>query len=493
MSSSERLRIRTKLGFGIGSIGEAAIYIAFNTWNFLFYNQVLGLSGTLAGLAVTISVFFDGVADPFVGSLSDRWRSKLGRRHPFLYAAPIPLALTFYLLYAPPEGLTGISLFLWFTTFATLHRLAMTVYQVPHLALGAELSKDYHQRSIIMSYATMFMVVGGASTYFYGWTWFSKIPGGTSVRDGYAGMAAGVALISSLSILLSAHFTRDQIPHLVQPPPPKEPLSLGQLWREIQDCLSNRNYRMLLLGLFFVSASTGTRETVTSYTNLFFWELPEEKIRVFGLASPPAYLLAFILTWRFHRAFDKRNTLVYALVLLTAASTLPVCLRLMGLMPANGSSALVGVLSLFTLFFYFGLAIMMISALSALADIADEHELNTGRRQEGMFYAARTLFGKLSSGFGHIVAGAAIDLIHFPTGAKPGQVAEDIVIKLGLIDGPIGALPSLIGIYFYAQYRINRQQHTEIQRALRERHPAPSPAPASPLPGAPGVESAAPG
>src|SRR3954469_20809566 len=137
MSSSERLRVRTKLGFGVGAVAEGAIYIAFNTWNFLFYNQVLGLSGTLAGLAVTLSLVLDGIAEPVVGSLSDRWRSKLGRRHPFLYAAPIPLAISFYLLYSPPSGLAGFPLFLWFTLFATLHRQALTVYQGPHLRLGA--------------------------------------------------------------------------------------------------------------------------------------------------------------------------------------------------------------------------------------------------------------------------------------------------------------------------------------------------------------------
>src|SRR5262245_29422183 len=197
MSSSERLRIGTKLGFGVGSVAEGAVVTAFNTWNFLFYNQVLGLSGTLAGLAVTISLILDGISEPLVGSLSDRWRSKLGRRHPFLYAAPIPLAISFYLLYAPPSGLTGIPLFLWFTTFATLHRQALTIYQVPHLALGAELSNDYHERSIIMSYTLLFGVVGGAGGTMFGWSWLDHHPGKQMVRENYVGVGAMIALMSA--------------------------------------------------------------------------------------------------------------------------------------------------------------------------------------------------------------------------------------------------------------------------------------------------------
>jgi Na+/melibiose symporter-like transporter len=146
-----------------------------------------------------------------------------------------------------------------------------------------------------------------------------------------------------------------------------------------------------------------------------------------------------------------------------------VLLRVAGVMPPNGSSQLVSVLMLFVFLFYLATAILTISVLSALADVADEHELNTGRRQEGIFYAARTFFAKLSSGLGHIVAGLAIDLIEFPTGAKPGQVAEDIVMKLGLLDGPIAAVPSLLAIVFYGMYRIDRKRHAEIQHELAAR------------------------
>lgn len=494
--SSERLRVSTKLSYGVGSIGESAIYIAFNTWNFLFYNQVLGLSGTLAGLAVTISLVIDAISDPVVGSLSDRYRGKLGRRHPFLYIAPIPLAITFVMLYMPPAGLSGFGLFLWFTLFATLHRQAMTLYQVPHLALGAELSTDYHERSVVMSYSTLFMVVGGASTFFFGWTWFAKSPGGVMSRGAYPGMATGVAVASALAIFISAFFTRDQIPRLQERlslAPPPERFGLRQLFSEIKGCMSNRNYRMLLLGLIFLSATTGTRETVSSYASLFFWELPENKIRVFGLASPPAYIVAFILAVRLHRKYDKRNSIVIALIGLCAAAIVPLLLRFLGVAPPSGSSALIGMLFVAVFVFYLAIAVLTISVLSALADVADEHELNTGRRQEGVFFAARTLFQKLSSGFGHVIAGVGLDLIHFPTGAKPGQVPHDVVTWLGVLDGPIAALPAVISIAFYGAYRIDRERLAEIQRQLSQRKsqaPAVTPPvpPAAPL----GVELAQP-
>lgn len=469
MDSGEKLRIGTKLGFGVGGIAEGAIYIAFNTWNFLFYNQVLGLSGTLAGLAVTISLLLDAIADPVVGSITDRWRSKLGRRHPFLYASALPLALSFYLLYVPPSGLSGVPLFLWFTFFATIHRQALTLYQVPHLALGAELSSDYHQRSVVLAYGALFGVLGGTITAFFGWTLFSKVPGGTTVRTGYPIMAAGVAIIAALAILISAHTTRDQIPRLIQPKFQHERFGLRRMLSEIRDCMSNRNYLVLLIGMFFVSATLGTRETLLSYTSLFFWELPADKIRLFSLAIAPANIVAFFLAVGMHRRFDKRNTIVAALLMIVFAGSAPVLGRLAGVMPANHAPGLLGILLLSTSVVYLAFAVLTISALSALADIADEHELNTGRRQEGVFFAARTFFAKLSSGFGHIIAGAALDLIHFPAGAKPGQVAHDVVVALGVIEGPVATIPTAIAIFFYAAYNIDRQKHARIQSELAER------------------------
>ena len=107
--------------------------------------------------------------------------------------------------------------------------------------------------------------------------------------------------------------------------------------------------------------------------------------------------------------------------------------------------------------------------MSALADIADEHELNTHRRQEGIFYAARSFFAKASSGLGHLLAGIAIDVIDFPVGAEPGTVDQEIIFKLGLIDGPIAVVPGVIAVFFYLQYNLTRERHAAIQARLQAR------------------------
>jgi len=95
--------------------------------------------------------------------------------------------------------------------------------------------------------------------------------------------------------------------------------------------------------------------------------------------------------------------------------------------------------------------------------------LLTGRRQEGIFYSARSFFGKASSGLGHLLAGIAIDVIHFPVGAQPGTVPEETVFQLGLIEGPIAVIPGLIAIGFYLRYNLTRARHAEIQAELEKR------------------------
>ena len=139
---------------------------------------------------------------------------------------------------------------------------------------------------------------------------------------------------------------------------------------------------------------------------------------------------------------------------------------MLGLFPENHSTALFPALGIAVLCTYGCAAVLNISVMSALADVADEHQLTTGRRQEGVFYAARTFFGKLTSSLGHLLAGIAIDLIGFSPGASPGEVDPSVIFRLGMLDGPIAAIPAVISIFFYALYRIDKTRHAETRAKL---------------------------
>ena len=111
---ADRLPVRTKLAFGIGSAAEVIALFSVSSYALLFYNQVLGVSAAWVGVAISASFVLDALVEPIVGSWSDRTsNSKWGRRHPWMFAAPIPIALSFYAIFNPPAGLSSFALAIW--------------------------------------------------------------------------------------------------------------------------------------------------------------------------------------------------------------------------------------------------------------------------------------------------------------------------------------------------------------------------------------------
>ena len=466
----------TKTIFGLGASGEAITNVSFNTFVFFYYNQVLGLSGTLAGLAVTIALFSDAITDPLVGTISDRFKSKLGRRHPFLFFAAIPLGITFFFIFSPPKGIEGYTLFFWFCGFTVLLRTLLTLYAVPHLALGAELSKDYHERSTIMGYNNFFGFIGGASIYWIALTWFfdptEDFANGLLNSHAYPVFGMFAAFFISATILICAWFTRDRIPFLPQPPADQSPFGAIVVFKEIFSVISNRNYLNLLLGFFLLALMLGVHETLNLHMGTFFWELEPRQLRFYVIGSVAGYIIGFTQTTGLHRRIDKRNSIIFSVVGLAFFGALAVNLRLLGLFPANNFAYLVVVLIFISVFSYASGSILNISVMSALADIADEHELATGRRQEGLFYSARTFFAKSTSAVGHLIGGIALDIIEFPAKAVPGNIPSETIFELGIVYGPLAMMPGLASMFFYGRYKLNRQRLEEIQKTIAERKAA---------------------
>ena len=459
-----------KLAFGIGATGEAATNWIFNALIFFYYNQILGLSGTLTAAAVTIGIASDAITDPLMGSISDRWRSKLGRRHPFMYAAPLPLVVAIYLIFNPPPGFEGLTLFVWFAGCTVLMRICSTLFAVPHLAMGAELTDDYIERTRIMSYNNIFTYVGVIVMHVV--VWFAIFPSfdnGRMTESAYNPVVIFCASLIITCMLGSAFMTRGQISRMKKVPSDLPPFSLRQLFREMYGAMQNRNYLYLLLGLFSLSITIGTHETLNLYMYTFYWEFTDRQIGWLILSNVFGYAIGFAVTARIHQHIEKRWAIVWASIGLSIAWSSAVTLRLFDLAPENTTWTLVAfVIGFGTIASACG-SVLNISVMSALADIADEHELKTGRRQEGIFYSARTFFAKVTNGIGHVVAGVALDIIEFPQGVATASIHPDKIYALGIIDGPFAMVWGILAGLLYAGYRIDRNYHREIQDNLLKR------------------------
>ena len=475
MASTTPVPTRTKVLFGTGALAESVCLYSFGFFIMLYYNQVLGLPATLAGLGPTVALIFDAVTDPLIGSWSDRFRSaKWGRRHPFMLIAPVPVVVSFYAVFNPPDGLSQTALFVWLIVFSILLRSMMTLYFVPHLALGGEMARDYHERSSIMSYNNFGTYVGAAGAHFFSLKFIFIATAGYSsgllVPEAYEEFSTIASVLVFLALYACAWFTRDRIPTLSQPADDLARFNFQDFFGDILKVLKNRNYLFLLLGLLFLSITIGMRAAFNNYMNLYYWEFSTSQIANFVIGSLVGYGCGFLFTVRLHRRFDKRAVIVACAVGYAFFEALPVCLRILGAFPENGSDYLFTSVLTFHIFGSASLSILNISVMSALADVADENEVRFGQRQEGMLYSARTFFSKADRALGTFLAGVALDLIAFPARAVPGEVAPDTIFNLGLIDSPVTIVPALIGALFYAGYRINKDAHEKIRATLESRH-----------------------
>jgi len=472
------LPFRLKLAFGIGAIGEAVYIGMFNTFITIYYNQAIGLSNTLIGLAVMLALIADAVTDPVVGLLSDRHRSRLGRRHPFLWAAPVPLALSLFAIFNPPDFLLDqtYGLFAWLACWTILSRGCVTLFNVPHLALGGELSKNQYQRSQLFSANTIFTYLSGSALAFFGWSYFQgdrqrasdgAIVPGQLDPAAYLPLVLFVCAVILISILICAGGTAAAGRNLSQRVEQLPKFTLIYFAKSLLRTLTNRNYLILLCGYFFFMITSGIYDTLNVFINTYFWELQPNQIRWFGVVGAPCAVLGAACAPLLMRKFDRKPVMLCALLGTTLFAQLVVNLRLLDLLPANGDPALLPCLLANAAGFLFSIGVGGVTIYSMIGDVIDENELVTGLREEGLFYSARAFFAKASYSFGHFFAGIMLDyFVRLPFAAVPGELDPEILVRLGITAGPLMGGAALLAVFVYARCQLDKARHAEILSQL---------------------------
>ena len=159
--ADRRLSLATKLFYGFGSVAFGVKDNGFSYLLLIFYNQVIGLPGTLVGLALMIALVFDACIDPLIGQLSDNLRSPWGRRHPFMYAAAAAGGALLCGAVEPAALGPSRRCSVYLIVTAIVIRTFISFYEVPSSALAAEFSAGYDERSVLLSYRYFFGWVGG--------------------------------------------------------------------------------------------------------------------------------------------------------------------------------------------------------------------------------------------------------------------------------------------------------------------------------------------
>ena len=458
---------RLKISYSLGSTAEAIVITTTSSFLLLFYNQVRGLPASHVGMALAAGLIVNAVFDPLVGSWSDRTRSRWGRRHPFMFASILPAALLFFAVFNPPS-IGELGQLIWLAVMNTALLQAMTLYHTPHLALGGEFSDDYLERSSVMAYNTFCLWLGDTLGWILSFRVFfaatNEFPNGALDPARWPVFSMTVAITIILLLGYSSWSTRGRIRYLPKRAVDTPGFSGRELFRDVGRTLANRNYVVLLLGLFFISLMTGVRGGLWLYGASYFWRLTNDQISFFAIGSFAGYLFAAFVVKRLHARFDKRWTGAFALLLYTIGPAIPLGLGWLGVLSPN-TPDLLAILIAFSVLQHAPYSVMTTTIYSALADIADELELKYGMRQEGILYSTRTFFGRVDQALGTALAGWVLTLIAFPSKAVPGHI--DNAVLMGLAAAfVLSTIPGLIATIFYGMLRITRSTHDTTRKAL---------------------------
>lgn len=458
--AARRLSRGTMTSYGFGAAAYGVKDSGFGTFLLLFYNQVVGVPAATVGLIIMVALIVDAFIDPTVGVLSDRTRSRWGRRHPWMYGAALPIMIGWIALWNPP-ALSEPATLLWLFVIAVLVRSAVSAYEVPSQALTAELTGDYDERTRIMAFRYLFGWGGGlvmlVSAYLYFLAPTPEHPNGLLNRAGYSGFAVAGALFMGLAILVSALGTHREIPRL--PRPPARAQSLGAAFRELKETLHNRAFAVLILAGVCAYTSQGVAYAISNYLYSYVWGFSGFTFLYLSLSLFGGVLIAFVAAQWIGRRASKPRAATVAILLAGVFVTAPYWLRLAGLFPDVGDPLMLPMLFVFAALGTTCGVTSYILGSSMMADVAEDSEMRTGRRSEGVFYAGGFFVQKCTSGIGIFVTGLILDVAGFPAKAVPGRVPEATLDRLTLIYilvyGTFVALAALA----YSRFPFGRREH----------------------------------
>lgn len=454
--------LRIRLIQGAGAIAFGVKDSGFSFFLLIFYNQVLGMDAALVGAALGLALIADALVDPLLGYLSDRTYSRWGRRLPWLYAAPVPLAFLWVLLWSPPGGeapgfwgLFGICVGV---------RLLLSACEVPSVALLPEITSDYDERTTLFRYRFLSGWAGGLLMMVLAYFVFMQGPKGILSPDGYVGWGIAGACVMVASVIGSAVGLHRLVAHL--PPVKPPPFSWRAAFSELHEAFSERAFLIFAGGALGAYISQGLTFSITQYVNTFVWRFDATAFRLYPGVLALSVVIMFLIVSPLHRRFGKPATAAGAAILAVAMGFTPYTLLLAGAWPTAGSSA--------STFLYYGFVVAantagivtLISAASMVAEIVEAFQQRTGRRAEGSFYAGNWLVQKCATGAGIFLSGQIIGLADIPQGAQPGTVADSsLAVMIWLYGGASIAL-ALATAWFLGRFPITRADHEARLSAL---------------------------
>lgn len=469
-----RVSLALKVLYGLGDISNAVKLVVFGLFTLFFYTTVMGLSGTLVGIASGIGLIWDAVIDPYIGFLSDRARDVgLGRRHNFMLVGSLTMGVSLYLLFSPPQGLSTWGLFGWLLATTLLVRTTSSIYGVPYFTLGAEMSDDYHERTSITGVRAILALLGTMAAAALSFLVFfpDEVPGVDPKLnyDGYPLMGivfgAGMTILGLLATF-STLSARGQLARQAQQPADAASSSPRAFFRSALSAWHTPSFRVMFLSfsLFYLGIVINSALAI-HYFSHYAGVTSSDALSSFQVAFYVGGIVGAGLWLFLSRRVEKKVLYITAAVatagLMSAATLLVGEGRLLGV--GNVTALQVGhaLAGLFS-------SIIWILPWSMMADIADEDELQSGTRREGALFGIFFFGQQVAAGLAVVATGLLVDQF---AGLAPGvaTVSAQTANRIGLLYGLLPGLLVLSAVLLVQGYRLNQPAVAAIQAALQRR------------------------
>lgn len=458
----------TRLAYGIGSVAYGIKNNGFTTFLMIYFNQVLGLPAILVGLSLLIALLFDAVSDPLVGYISDRHKSRFGRRHPFMYAAILPTCIAYFFMWTPPD-LGDAGLFAYLTGMAILVRLSVTFFEVPNSALIGELTHDYDKRTALSGLRLMIGWLAGVIMAVVVYRVFLaasvEYDDGIMNLEGYRRYAMTAAIVMGIAMLISSLGTHRAIKHYSTPDPDSEGHGFSFL-QNIKYIFRNRSFRAVFIGTIFASLVAGISTTLQLYFGIYYFGLSTGQLGLAALTMVPSAIIAFVFTSQLAKGREKKSVVVALSWVSMVLSVILIAAKSAGILPENGSAEMFYIVALATFVTTAVTIALSIMSVSMVVDLVEGDERNTGHRAEGLYFATFSFTAKIVTGLGTFVSGMLLTF-----GAAPGTgevMSEEIMQGIALPYAVLMVVLHIASIYCIRRFGLTREGHSENLQAVQK-------------------------
>lgn len=448
---SEKLSRLTKLMYGVGDVGFSLTSTIIGAYFAIFLTDAVGITPGIAAAAIFIGRSWDYVNDPFIGYISDRTRSRWGRRRPFLLFGALPFALVFSLLWWKPPFQSDLALAIYYAIAYMAYDTVATFVYMPYFALTPELTADYDERTTLTSYRMFFSILASLVAFTVPLMIVKSFSPPNASRVWTMGILFGLS--SAVPLLLTFLGTRERHEYAEQAQP--------KLRESIRAAIKNRPFIFGLGIMLLTWVAVDIVQAGLLYFVRYVAQREAQSDLVMGTIFVVAILALPIWEW-VSRRWNKKWAYVAGIAFWAVVQ--------LALITVTASTGLTFVLILCVLA-GIGVAAAHILPWSIIPDAVEWDELQTGQRHEGMFYSLITLAQKVASS---IAIPLALLFLEW-TGYVPNAVQQPKSALWGIriIIGPIPAVLLCGGILFAVLYPLNRARYTEVVQQLKERRKQP--------------------